>query len=733
MNKMRIANINPKSNLPVPLTERKARVLVGVEGQGRSLGAPVEENGGNLAAYLQIALRRKLFILLATLSGVLLGYLVSVVMTPKYRSRAVLEVQNVNAEFLNRNTVDPTAARETSGSDSFLVTQIELIKVDSLLRKVVAEVGLPQELAKKKLTQQDQLKKLSAALTVKTIGFTRLVELTFEGSDPVYATNFLNVLSQKFMAANVESQRESTRIAGVELEQQLAGLRRKVDAAEQELSNHAQRSELFVTEQENSDDLRLRQLQTELSATQSQRMAAQSRFEMVTSANAESLPNILDDPALKEFHAKAVELRRDLADLSVSLKPTHYKVQALKAQLAEMEKTYENRKQQLVRRLSNEFDGARRREELVGASADRQRSLVSGKISKTLRYATLKREVELNRSLYESMSRRAKEGEILSAMHSSNIRVVDVAETPERPFSPIPERNVALGGLAGLMLGTVGVIVRRRTGGRIWEPSEAAALLSLPELGAVPNMVQAGNGWMNFGRTSSSVPMAGPQFADAFRHLATTLMLRHSSTGPIAVAITSPSAGEGKTSVASNLSLVLASSGKSVLLIDGDFRKPQLHKVFSIPGVPAKSVDPLSQVHTLANSSLYLMPAAGLMACLETPVNPMGAAGGLLPTAEFGSLIANLKQYFDIIVIDTPPLLHVADARALASQTDGVVLILRSAKTIRELAVEARRMLQSDGTPVLGVLFNDWDPRLSVRGDSFRAYTNSYDARSQTP
>lgn len=729
---MQITNINSKSNFPVPLTERKARVLVGAEAQVRGAGAPPEENGGNLTSYLQIALRQKLFILLAALSGVLLGYLASTVMTPKYRSRTILEVQNVNAEFLNRNTVDPNAAREASGSDSFLVTQVELIKVDSLLRKVVAEVGLPPELAKKKLTQQEQLKKLSTALTVKPIGFTRLVELTFEGTDPAYGTKFLNILSQKFMEANVESQRDSTRIAGVELEQQLAGLRRKVDAAERELSAHAQKSELFISEQENSDDLRLRQLQTELSSTQAQRMAAQSRFEMVATANAESLPNILDDPALKEFHSKAVELRRDLADLSVSLKPTHYKVQALKAQLAEMEKTYENRKQQLVRRLHNEYDGAKRREELVGTSTDQQRDLVSGKISKTLRYATLKREVELNRSLYETMSRRAKEGEILSAMHSSNVRVVDVAETPEKPYSPIPERNLALGGLAGLVLGTVGVIMRRRTGGRIWEPGEAAALLSLPELGAVPNMVQSRGGWKGFGRSSTNVPQVGPQFADAFRHLATTLLLRQSSGGPLVVAITSPSAGEGKTSVASNLSLVLASSGKSVLLIDGDLRKPQLHRVFSVPGAPAKSVDPLTQVHTLADSALYLMPAAGLMACLETSALSPLAAGGLLPAVEFGGMIANLKQYFDIIVIDTPPLLHVADARSLASQTDGVVLILRSAKTIRELAIEARRMLQSDGTPVIGVLFNDWDPRLSVRGDSFRAYTNSYDPRGHT-
>lgn len=714
---------------------------------GPRLTAPrPEDPGGKLSAYWRIARRRKWIILLSGLVCALLGYGLAVITPPKYRARAVIEIQNVNSEFLNRNALDPNATRDASREESFLLTQVQLVKSESQLRRVIAKIGVPPQSPSyvggktKTLSLQEHLVKLGDALTAKPIGFTRLVEVTLEGADAGYSTRFINELCDDYVRFNVESQRAATGTAGTELAQQLDGLRRKLTDAEERLSAYAQGEELFITDAENADELRLKQLQTELSAAQTQRMSVQSNYERSTAAPVESLPVVLDDAALKEIRTKITELQRELADLAVSLKPTHYKIKALQAQLGELDRTYNLRKEQLVSRLLNDYEAARRREDLVANSTQQQRQLVSGKISKTLRYATLKREVEVNRGIYESMLRRAKEAEIFAALHPGGVRVVDRADVPEKPFSPVRERNAALGGLAGVLIAAVAFIARRSSGNHLWEPGEASALLSLPELGAIPKRaaLEGTLGWskalVRRGHTEPAlVASLGSVVSDSFRQAATTLLLHQSTMGPYSFVIASPSVGEGKTSSVSNIGMLLASSGNRTLLIDGDLRQPQLHLVFSRPNGPAQPASPgldaadvAAWIHQTDHAKLDLLPAAGLVNALMLGSVPLTDSNALLMNADFGSLLATLKKQYDVILIDTPPLLHVADARLLAKHSDGVVLVLSAAKTQRELALEAARMLEEDGSWIIGTLFNEWDPTQSVRGDAFQRYRSSY-------
>src|SRR5690606_20093535 len=197
-------------------------------------------------------------------------------------------------------------------------------------------------------------------------------------------------------------------------------------------------------------------------------------------------PRVLDDASIKETRSKITELKQRVAELSITLTPAHFKTQALQAQVIELEGAYARQRENILRRLRNEYEAAKRREDMIAASFATQSNTVSDKSGKALRYATLRREVEVNRQLYESMLQKAKEAQVVSAMQSSNVRVVDPARVSSRHVKPNPTQNAILAGLAGLLLSSMLILIQGTGSKHLREPGEAGALLGLPELGAIP-------------------------------------------------------------------------------------------------------------------------------------------------------------------------------------------------------------------------------------------------------
>jgi succinoglycan biosynthesis transport protein ExoP len=716
-----------------------------------------EESGpGILPEYWQILRRRKGTLILIIFLGLLIALLFTIPQTPIYQARGSIEIQNLNENFLNTRNVSPTAdggASDAPGSD--LQTQAKILQSESLLDRVAAKMDLGKKLfpeegigrlaawrkalglpgGKQVPTREKILAMVSDSLKISPGANTRLVEIRYDSADPQLAADFVNTLTTEFIQQNLESHYKSTQQTGEWLTRQMQDVRIKLEKSDDELQSYAQASGLlFTSERDNVAEEKLRQLQEELSKAQADRVASQSRYELVSKAAPESLPEVLDDATLKEYQVKLTDLRRQLAEISSTLTPAHPAVKKVQAQVTTLELALDKERSNVVQRIRNEFESAQRREHLLAANYASQADLMSEQAAKVTHYNILKREVDTNRQLYDSMLQNVQQAGMTSALGASNIRVVDSPVAPTRPYKPSFILNSALGLLAGAFFGMAFVVVQERSDRTIQGPGDTALYLDVPELGAIPSAKAAlgklpayyqngkaleakksenGKPWQVELITSNRKPSV---LADAFRATLTSIMYSgENGNRPRIIVITSTSSGDGKTTVACNLALALAEIGpsvlmKSVLLIDGDLRRPRLHDIFGVPNrwglsdllegkTPPNGCE--GMVYKTSYRNLNLLPSG------TSTVN----VAALLHSPRAVAFLDRMREEFHTVIIDAPPMLNMPDARVLGRLADGVVLVVRSTQTMRDAAVAANQRLTEDGTRVLGTVLNQWDPR----------------------
>ena len=290
---------------------------------------------------------------------------------------------------------------------------------------------------------------------------------------------------------------------------------------------------------------------------------------------------MLDDPTLREYRLRLTDLQRQLVELTATLTPAHYKVQRVQAQIEELQSAVQNQRALTLSRIRSEYAAALRREEFLATAYADQQKVVTDQSGKGIRYRTLKGEVDSTRQLYESMLERVKQAELATTMRASNVLVIDAAKVPTRRYSPSLPMNAAVGLFGGVFLGLGFVFFRERVDRRIQAPGEARVYLNVSELGviaedaATPSRQIDGNGQTHPGfallpaghlhdrseltawnRTSSLS-------ADSYRTIVTSILLANQDEdNPRVVVVTSPCQGDGKTTVASNLSLAVVEIGK---------------------------------------------------------------------------------------------------------------------------------------------------------------------------
>ena len=731
--------------------------------------APAQEQNTSLNFLIQCwqtVRRSKITLLLFALAGIILAVLITMQLTPIYQAKTTIELQGVNENFLGMKAADPTVELPDYSSDGIVQTQIKILQSNSLMKRVVpkltpADGKAPVEQGtrmaawrtllhlpgpKPEMAREEAVNYAAGHLVVKAAENTRIVEISTDSPDRHVATDFVNTLANEYIEQNLESRWNTSQHTGEWLTKQLEGLKQKLERSEDQLQAYAQQTGLMFTgEKESVSEDRLRQLQQELLRSETERVAKQSKYEQSVTATPEALPEVLDDSTLKDYQSRLSDLRRQLADLSSTLTPAHYKVQKVQAQITELQKAADRERANVIKRIHNEYDSAKRREDLIRGEYTGQTRLVTGQSAKAIHYGILKREVDTNRQLYDSMLQKVKEAGITAAMRASNVRVVDPAEAPMLPYKPNPFRNAVLGFLGGLFGGLGFVILRDRIDRSIQSPGDAQTYLNVPEFGVIPSaeadtgrrlygtprggskLLEADkpkNGYSNgngsnghaHGREALELAMLKQTpslMAESFRSTLTSILFSNhgGAEAPRVIVLTSPSPSEGKTTVLCNLGLAMAETQRRVLLIDADLRRPRLHDIFDIPNnfglrdvlegkEMVEKTAPLAIIST-ETPGLFVMPSGSPTASIST----------LLHSAQLPHLLSYLQEQFDAVFIDTPPMLHMPDARILARIADGVILVIRSGKTTRDTAQLATQRFLEDGTPVLGTILNDWNPK----------------------
>jgi capsular exopolysaccharide synthesis family protein len=704
-------------------------------------------------------IRRYKFVIFAFVAmGALGGLILSFLQTPTYRAHTSLEVEDLNENFQNLKDSDPTA--QIPSAESYFQTQVKILQSREMIELVIDKLNLMDRAAPHKhfwsgwihrnaepnpaLQREQVVDGIQKNLTVQAWGESRTAEIYYDSPDPKLASDVANTLVQTFIDESREIRWNSTQNTAEWLTGHLKELQKSLDTSQAKLQDFARSTGIMLTSDKqdvaghNISEDKLKQIQDELSRAQADRTQKEADYETIKNMPVESLSPTLNNPTLQNYLAKMGDLKSQLANLSATYTPEHYKVLQVQAQIADLQKSIDAERAGILRHNQEDFQSAKRREDMLTAAYTDQAKTVSDMAGKTIQYQNLQHEVDTNRELYDALLLRIKQAGLAAAMRSSNVVVVDQAKPPVLPYRPNFPMNTALGLVTGLFVGVGFVLMRDRFNQNIESPGLSQAYLRTPELGVIPAARLASRrfAWLP---ASTRVPLQlkGSEqngaskehatLAEAYRATLTSILLPTlHGEGPRVLVLTSPDAGAGKTTVTSNLGMATAEIGRRVLLIDADLRRPRLHRLFEIPNsfgltdilritTPLEDIPVNQLVRQTKIPGLFLVPSGpttdGLTSLLYSP--------------RLTEFLQRVAKEFDLVLIDAPPMLHFADARVLGRHSDGVILVLRSGQTKRDAAMLARQRFDEDGTSVLGTILNSWDLK-NFRSPYAYAYNDAY-------
>jgi polysaccharide biosynthesis transport protein len=719
---------------------------------------------GGLIEYWRILRRHKGTWIIFAFAGALLGLLIALPQTALYQARTSVEFLELNDNFLNFKQVSAVAQSSATLETADIQTQMKILQSDSLIERVRAKLkkNMPVPEASGRVSAwrkvlnlsepsggdalDQALNRVARSVSVRAAGQTRIIEVTVDSTSPELAARFANTLANEFIEQNLEARWKTTERTSNWLATQLDDMRVKLERSEDALQAYARKSGLLFTDEKTSvSEEKLRQLQQELSTATADRIARQSRYEMAQHSSPDALPDVLNDDGLRDVQAKITDLRRLIAQLSATYTPEYKSLKRAQAELASLEAAFQHDRAAILKRIKNEYDEASRKEKLLASAYEAQTAQVTGEGEKSIQYKILKREADSNRQLYDSMLQQLKESTIASAMRASNARVVDPAKVPEYPYKPNAGQSAGLGLLVGIFLGAVFIVMRESADRTIQQPGDSTMYLNLPELGIIPSGKFEGRQKLQTepralaaaaGSPSLAVAVTGKAVrpdqvelmtwqrkpslvAESFRStLISILFSGENRESPKVLVVTSAGPAEGKSTVVSNLAIAIAEIGQRVLLIDADMRRPRQHEIFTMDN--KRGLSSLLRERTILNGDRSL---GGLIRETEIPglsVLTSGpetfAATSLIYSSHMSDILNYVRDEFDTVLIDTPPMLQISDARVLGRLADRVILVVRAGHTTRDSAIAARQRFSEDGTKLLGTILNDWNPKSATNG-----------------
>jgi capsular exopolysaccharide synthesis family protein len=707
-------------------------------------------SSGGLLEYWRILRRHRAAIVLSVVGGLALGIAVGIPLKPVFRARTSLEILNLNQDFMNMKQANPVNTNDNSLDVSEEQTQAKLLESSALMMRVMNHLdpNYEKDLAKSRMAtsgwrswlhlkapveetdREKLLDKLSTSLRIRPTAHTRVLEVTADSTDPKLTVDFVNTLVEEFVGQNMEARLNNTARTSEWLQREIGDAKAKLRQAEDDLQHYAGQSGLiFADENTIIATERLRQLQLQLSTASADRIAKEAHYELAKSSPPDSLGDVLNDNGIRETAARISELRRQIASLGAVFNPGYSKLQQAQAELAVLDTTFQHERADILKHVEDDYEEAAGREKMLAAAYDSQTGVVTGQGEKLIQYNILKREAESSRLLYDTMLQQTKQASIATAMRASNVRVVDAALLSDLPVFPDFRINGGLGMFVGLMFGIAFATVRERSDRTLRQPGDLKQWADLAELGTIPaasvarvydgGTIQSRwsrrrNAVSDFALTTS-IQQAGIA-AEAFRSTLTSILfVGDNGTCPQVLVFTSPSPGDGKTSVVSNIAIAAAEIRRNVLLIDADLRRPRLHDIYKVPndrGLSDMLREEMSDenlasfIHETGVPGLHVLPAGP----------PTRAAAHLLYSPNFEAMVERLRTGYDMILIDAPPVLQLTDARVAGRQADGVVLVGRAGRTTRDALTATRDRFQEDRIRVLGAVLNDWNPGKSLGG-----------------
>ena len=699
----------------------------------------------HLRDYFRIVYRRRWIVIVMLAVGMLCGMLVNWMTKPVYEAQATIQMDmDLNVLGVDRPLV-PLDQRDWMRE--FLPTQLGILESRNLARlahddlthtdrsksdgnnlAIASNAPSVSESPDSGTTRVPTVDEIAKGRTISLVKDSRLVNVGFRSTDPALSAQVANALARAYLQQNSEFRSRTTGDASDWLSKQVGELRKLVEESETALQRYrtqhgadALMTDRLGTEQQNVVVQKLAALQAAETKARTETIEKTAQYNQLAAAKAnreplDTVPAIASNPYIQGLKGELATQQRQLTQASKELGERHPDIIKLKGAVENAERKLQTEISNAARAIENDFEAAKSRERQLVADLARQKLEVQSLNGKAVEYTALEREATSNREVLDRLLQRSRETALTRELQPTNIRVLDWADTPVFPILPRKARNVVIGlfGSGGLALALILLLEAFNT--RLTSPEDVRQHLRIRVLGVVPRVKQNGRASPLLG---NEVP---GQFAEMLRGVRTNLVLAPELGVGHTLLVTSSEPSEGKTTSAANIAVSLARLRQRVLLIDADLRKPRLHEMFGEDQKPGLA-DVLSGKTSSRDfrktkvSGLWLMPAG----------TPLRNPADLLGSPRFSKLIEELRAHFDWIVLDSPPVLAVADPCMIARVASGVLLVLDCGRTSRDVAAAAVQRLEAVSAPILGAMLNR--VVLDGRGESYLPYYHrSYQA-----
>ena len=695
-------------------------------------GTTITDGAGEntLTESLAVVRKRKWIVIACLLAGLLVGIYMSSTQPIRYTAVGRIEVRS------SSTASEYSVGAAISGRpENHLETEVLIITSDTLLLNVARDMNLannadfmeydPAAAARyhdlnDPIVRYAVLGRISSAVSVSLIPRSEIIRITCVASKAQLAADIVNHVISAYRQRSYESRFESTQQVSKWLSSQLDDLKQQVETSQEQLIDLQKKLGVLgldvgtakqpTTENASSVDA----LAAAAGKAKVDRILAESRYRVLSSSDPNLLESNLDvaggQSQLSRLRSDAAETRAAIAQNSILLGPKNPQILALEAHLRESERELQTEQTRLLTESKQALVAAQANEQQTAVALEQQKNDAYRMRDEMVEYTLRQRDYEANRTLYESLLSRLRAASVQAGLDSQEIDVVDQAyRAVDRTME---SRNSILGKTIGigLVIGLVLAFTLESLDTGIRGVAELESITQLPSLGVIPRVRRASTeegAVMSVARSNVGVlSMSKSQFAEAFRALRTSLLLARTGHPPKLIVVTSSTPTEGKTTISTNLAVILAQRETRVLLIDGDLRRPNVHHRFGLNGRVGLSTV-LSGGMTFEEAVRGVPEVPNLDILCSGPVPPFPTE--MLSSSAMQELLRSCGERYTHIIIDTPPILSVTDGVILARGADAVVLVVRYGKSSRNVVRRSRELLVRSGAPLTGVVLNSVD------------------------
>jgi capsular exopolysaccharide synthesis family protein len=597
------------------------------------------------------------------------------------------------------------------------------------------------------------VKVLEDNLTIEPVRDTQAIKASFTHTDPMIAAAVANSIAEKFVQRNFKVRTKRFTSTAGWLERSTDELKKKVEEAEQSLTNYCRDHNILSTGKPDKESLtstRLTRIHDAATRAETDRMLKGTLYESIKSGGAQ-LSEASTDPEINSLQKQLHDLQTSAAQLGVKYGPKNPRLIEIQQQIAAVEGQIKSSHEGLEERLKADYDRALQDERSLKAVLATVKAEAVNENQANIRYSLLRQDVDTARSLYTDFLQKTSQAKLRVAEQDKNMRIVESAQVPLSPVGP-SRLLIIFVAFIGSLTGGIGlVLLLERLDNTINNIEDVNRYVQLPALGVIPAVARPSRRF--FSAKERGIPRLvvgdGPvddparrsrahrrvkaivlsnrsPVAEAYRVLRTSVLLSSGGSPPQIILITSSQPGEGKTTTVVNTAISLAQVGASVLIIDCDLRTPMVHEMFGLGQGPGLSTYLSSDAQIDALIQKLQIPNLSVLPAGPVPPNP----SELISAKKMREMLSALAERYDHILIDSPPLINLADPLQLSTLVDGVILVVYGGKSTRDMVLRAREELLAVGADICGVVLNNADlQRNGINPRHYASYIHESDGQ----